>query len=223
MEDPHEMEAMVRKVVNQVMDERMATFRTMVECMINEWEGGRASKPASKTPTSSSLILGRSGHALHHNKFGMENYSYIPLSNIIKSNNDFNTVLQKIICALYFDPKHKPNHIVHIPPNTYRCIAILKNHAWKNYNMEHGLERVIRRANDVMQHYIIGTDEEEERVFQLEIGKKKYEMLREFTDKIDNLDEHQEFYEKLLRDTEHTIVTNQHLVHQEIYAQPQSD
>lgn len=142
-------------------------------------------------------------------KFGMEDYSYIKLTSIIKENDDMNLVLQQIITDLYFNQEKPQNHIVKIP-NDENVVSILKNSAtgnivWKNYDFNTIIEKVIRRANDVMQHYIIGTEEDEEKNFEDEIGNVKYKKLKEFTDMIDNIEDHDELKNKLIAETEDTI------------------
>lgn len=148
-------------------------------------------------------------------KFCMEDYSYIKLTHIIKNNDSMNDVLQKIITELYFDQEKRQNHIIKIPSdNPSNVISILKtsqsgNVVWKNYDFNLIIEKIIRRANDVMQHYIIGTEEGEEKVFENEIGNEKYEMLKEFTDKIDNIEDHDELKKKLINETSGTIKKKQ--------------
>jgi hypothetical protein len=147
-------------------------------------------------------------------KFCMEDYSYIKLTSIIKNNDDMNIVLQHIITDLYFNKDKRQNHIIKIPTEETNVISILKtlkcgNTIWKNYDFDLIIEKVIRRANDVMQHYIIGTEEDEEKVFENEIGNVKYEKLKDFTDKIDNIEDHDELKTKLIKETEATIIKKQ--------------
>ena len=104
-----------------------------------------------------------------------------------------------------------------IPPTSYKCVTILTNGVWKNFDLEPALENIIRRANDVMQHYFIATEDDKEANFKREITTKKYEALKEYTDKIDVMEDNPEFFMQLVAATEHTIITNQHTVHKDVY------
>ncbi len=157
------------------------------------------------------------------NNFGQESYDHLLtpyLPNIVKSSNDPNVLIQKIVMDLFFHPEHKKNHNIYIAPGSYQCITVYKDNSWKNFRLEPILEKIARRANDVLQHYIIGTDATEEAAFRHDVGKKKFEMLKEFTDKIDNLESHEEFGSKLFKDIEHVILTFQHTVHRHLFEPP---
>lgn len=157
-------------------------------------------------------------------KFGQEDYKYmlIPyLSSMINTIPSFTNLLQKVIYDLYFNPDHKNNHIIYIPPDSVNSITVYKDPgSWGNYELIPTLEQIIRRANDILQHYMVGVEEAEENRFKELIGDVKYTALIEFTDKIDNMEADEEFRKKLLKETEHTIVTSQHLVHRHIYDPP---
>lgn len=205
----------VKTTVEEIWQEKLHELKVLIDCCINERLDHSARRetytrvPKQSTPT--------------YAQFGMENYSYLLmpyLSNICKSTGDFHGILQKIIQDLYFNLDYKKNNIVYIPPNSYKSITVFKDNSWKNYELAPTLEKIVRRGNDVLQHYIIGTDPTEENEFRSEIGRKKFDALVEFTDKIDNLENYPEFRERLLKETEHTIVTNQHLVHRHIYEPP---
>lgn len=199
----------LQHVVKQLVDAQIN------ERLENDKRGGSTRRPMAGHPRRPAL-----------NNFGQENYDYLlmpTLSSILKSNNDLQHVIQKVVVDLFFNPDQKKNHTVYIPVDSYKCINIYKDNNWKPYQLEPTLERIVRRANDVLQHYIVGSDENEEKVFQQEIGKKRFEALKEFTDKIDNMEDFQDFRIKLLKDTEHTITTFQHIVHQRTMEPPSSD
>lgn len=157
--------------------------------------------------------------------FGQENYEYllIPyLSNLVKNSNDLYYIIQRVIVDLFFNPDQKRNHTIYIPQDSYKCIYIHKDGNWRTYQLEPTLERAVRRANDVLQHYIVGSDSEDEKTFLQEIGKKKFEALKEFTEKIDNMEEFPEFRTRLLHEAEHTVITYQHIVHTRMHELPSS-
>lgn len=176
----------------------------------------------SSMPSSSniaSVSLPNNVQNMSYANFGTENYGYINMNvlcDFIKTISDMNAILQKVVKELYFKGSHKENNIVFISPNAYKTVTLFSDNAWRNFNQTIALEKIVRRANDVLQHYMIGSKSDEE-IFKNEIGKKKFETLRQFTDRIDNMEDLPEFRDKLLTDTEHTIVTNQHLVHPHIY------
>jgi hypothetical protein len=204
-------EEKIRAIVNEIFDERMDQIKQMIVCIVNT----AMLKPHEPIPTPRRKT--KKVAAIKHNDFGAENYSYIHVGNIIKKSADMMIAMQNIIIDLYFDIRQKTNHIIYIPPTSYKCVAILKDGAWKNYDIEPSIEKVIRRANDVMQHFMIGANEADEIHFRKEIGHKKYDLLKEFTDKVDNMEDHVDFLDRLFKETEHTIITNQHLVHKDIY------
>ena len=204
----------VRQMMDEMFEEKMADIKVMMECVLNERLDSTSRRDAYRNANR---------NVITYAQFGMENYSYLLmpyLSNLCKSTPDLHVLLQTIVKDLYFNPDCKKNNIVYIPTTSFRTITVYKDGAWKNYELQTTLERVIRRANDVLQHYIIATDPSEENEFKSEIGKKKFDFLVEFTDKIDNLENYPEFREQLLKETEHTIVINQHLVHKHIYEPP---
>lgn len=176
----------------------------------------------SSMPSSSniaSVSLPSNVQSMSYANFGTENYRYINMNvlcDIIKTISDMNAILQKVVKELYFKGSQKENNIIFISPNAYKTVTVFSDNAWRNLNQTFALEKIVRRANDVLQHYMIGSKSDEE-IFKNEIGKKKFEALRQFTDRIDNMEDIPEFRDKLLQDTEHTIVTNQHLVHPHIY------
>ena len=153
--------------------------------------------------------------------FGQENYDYIlPSLNEMYKHEDPYRALQKIVKDLYFNPQQKKNHNIYIPRDTYNYACIYKDNAWRTYPVDFCIDSVIRRANDVIQHYIVGTDSESERLFEKDVGRKYIEKYKAFTDKIDTMEDNAEFQQRLYRETEHTILTNQHLVHQRIFEPP---
>lgn len=148
--------------------------------------------------------------------FGNESYDHMLmpyLTNVINGTTDLHAVLQKIVCDLFFNLDARKNNNIYIPKDSYKCINMWMSGIWKSYPLESTLEKVIKRANDVLQHYIIGSDDKDENLFKQQVGKKKFDMLLEFTDKIDNIERYPDLRAKLIKDTEHTILTNQHIVH----------
>jgi len=148
------------------------------------------------------------------NSFGYESYEHMLMPYLIKEiknpSIDFNTLLQKIVEDLFFNPDVKQNHNIFIPLNSYDCITVYEHGEWQPRVLHTTLEKIICRANDVLQHYLVGSDSIEETVFKQELGKKKYDALREFTNRIDNLERFPELKAKLIKETEHTILTCQH-------------
>lgn len=214
-------EDVIYRIVEKVFNDKLDMIKIMVECCVNkrmrDIRKRMFVRPTSlqselDTVTQSSLA-----------SFGTENYTYLlmpHLTNLIKSSHDFHVILQKIIVDLYFNPNHKQNNIIYIPPNTYKCITMYVDNAWRNLDMESALESIMRRANDVLQHYLVGVSEDEATTFRSIIGKKKYDMLQNWTNTIDNMEDYEDFRQGLLKETEHTIVTNQHLVHPNIMEIP---
>jgi hypothetical protein len=209
----------IKRQVDVAINERMSMIKHMISCSVN----AEIFKQIASTPPSlSSSITVRpkpiqTVQTNQKNELGKENYDYISLVNIIKKCNEMSNVMQMVITDLYFDPNHKANNIVFIPPTSYKCVTILANGVWKNFDLEPAIDHIIRRANDVMQHYFIATDDEKEATFKREITPKKYEALKEYTDKIDIMENDHEFYMQVLAATEHTIITNQHFVHKDVY------
>lgn len=197
----------LEKVIRQMID---AQINERIE---NDKRGGMVRRATLGHPRRPAL-----------NSFGQENYEYLlmpALTTILKSNNDLHHVLQKVIVDLFFNPDHKKNHTVFIPQDSYKCISIYKDNNWKTFQLEPTLEKIAKRGNDVLQHYIVGSDESEEKQFLQEIGKKRFDALKEFTDKIDNMEDLPDFRARLLKDTEHTIITFQHIVHQRMLEPPE--
>jgi hypothetical protein len=216
----------------------METIRMMVEsCVnkkINELKKLQSSHLYSGIPikeTSNHKIRGKSGISLenassvnnttnvHYALFGKENYKYITmtfLTDLFKTVNDLSVVLQKVIKELYFNLSHKENNLIFIHPHAYKTITVYQDNMWRNQELEQTLENIIRRGNDILQHYMIESDNTEESL-KKEIGKRKFENLQIFTNRIDNMEDFQDFRIGLLKDTEHTIIVNQHLVHPYIY------
>lgn len=156
------------------------------------------------------------------NKFCMEDYTYIQIIEIIKNSKNMTGVMQEVIKDLYFNPNKKENHIVRINESEnnkkVKTISIMKENIinnssvieWKNYDFNQTIEKIIRRANDVMQHYIVGVEESDEKMFQEEIGSVKYEEVQLFTDMVDNLEDHDDFKNNLVELVKNTIIENQH-------------
>lgn len=156
------------------------------------------------------------GHEKKVSKFCMEDYTYIQIIDIIKNSNDMSDVMVEVIKDLYFNPNKKENHIVRINngDKSTKTISILKESSankieWNNYDFNQMIEKIIRRANDVMQHYIVGVEEVDEKMFQEEIGSVKYGQVQLFTDMVDNLEDHIDFKNNLVDLVENTILKNQ--------------
>lgn len=203
----------IRNMINDALDAKNEMIHIIVEKCIN-----KHIKPKRAT-TKKQREDEETVHSMNDvANFGTENYDYIlmpTLSTIIKNMSDFHAILQRVVTELYFNIDKARNHIVYIPRNAYKSIKIFHENNWKIVDLEPTLEDIIRRANDVLQHYLVGTDQEEN-MFKTEIGKKKFEGLKEFTDMIDNMEYFSTFRHQLLRETEHTIVTSQHLVHKDV-------
>jgi hypothetical protein len=149
------------------------------------------------------------------NNFTQEEYQYIAnsLESYCKGTSDLTVVLQKIIRDLYFNPNIKRNNNVFIPRNALNYACIFKDNTWGTYPLSFCLEAMVRRGNDVLETYIVGCDEAAQKQFATAVGKKRYESIKEFTEKINDLDTYQNLKEQLLKDTENTIMTFQHTVH----------
>lgn len=179
-----------KEELKSFIDKRIDEFKIELMSLIEDQINRKPSKIKKKEKEKSAI-----------SRFCMEDYSYIPIIDIIKFSENMDDVIRRIIKDLYFDKNKIENNIVKISDHKY--ISILKydatnNHnVWKHYDMDMIIEKIIRRANDVMQHYIIGIEEEEEKVFKEHIGEEKYEQLKEYTDMIDNLEDHIEFKEKV--------------------------
>lgn len=172
----------IKDLINKRIDEFRNELMNIIDSQINQKSTKIKKKEKDKKTIS---------------KFCMEDYSYIQIKDIIKFSDSMDTVMCQIIKELYFNKNKKENNIVKISDDKY--ISILKhdtgdnNNVWKHYDMDMVIEKIIRRVNDVMQHYIIGVEEEEEKEFKEVIGENKYENLKEYTDMIDNLEDHIEF------------------------------
>lgn len=172
----------LKDLINKRIDEFRNDLMNIIDSQINQKSTKIKKKEKDKKTIS---------------KFCMEDYSYIQIKDIIKYSDSMDIVMCKIIQELYFNKNKKENNIVRISDDKY--ISILKhdtgdnNNVWKHYDMDMIIEKIIRRVNDVMQHYIIGVEEDEEKEFKDNIGEKKYEDLKEYTDMIDNLEDHIEF------------------------------
>lgn len=149
------------------------------------------------------------------NNFTQEEYQYISnsLENFCKGTSDLTVVLQKIVKDLYFNPNIKRNNNVYIPRNALNYACIYKDNAWGTYPLSYCLEAMVRRGNDVLETYIVGCDEAAQKQFATAVGKKRYEAIKEFTERINDLETYQALKTQLLKDTENTIMTFQHTVH----------
>lgn len=153
------------------------------------------------------------------NTFGYESYEHMHmpyLVDLLKGTNDCDSILQRIIADLYFNPEVKQNHNVYIPLQTYKCINTYVRGSWQSRILDSTIEKMILRANDVLQHYLVGSNDVDEAFFRQELGKKKYDILKEFTNRIDNIERFPELKHKWIRETEHTILTRQHFVHNDL-------
>jgi hypothetical protein len=149
------------------------------------------------------------------NNFTQEEYQYISnsLESYCKGTADLTVVLQKIIKDLYFSPNIKRNNNVYIPRNALNYACIYKDNVWGTYPLSYCLEAMVRRGNDVLETYIVGCDEAAQKQFASAVGKKRYEGIKEFTEKINDLETYQAMKSQLIKDTENTIMTFQHTVH----------
>lgn len=145
-------------------------------------------------------------------KFCMEDYSYIQIIDIIKNNSTMEDVMIEVVKQLYFNKNKKENNIIKLlKEDDKKAISILKMNSdnkleWTDFDFEASVEKIIRRCNDVMQHYIVGVEESDEKMFQDEIGPVKYEEIQLFTDKIDNLEDYDDFKESLVNLVENAIL-----------------
>lgn len=207
----------LKEDIKELIEKRIEDFKIdLLSCIESKIEEHYTKKPR-KIIKKQKVV----NEKVNISKFCMEDYSYIKLTSIIKNNDDMNIVLQNIITELYFNKDKRQNHIIRIPEDTpqdeTKVISIMKtisvgNVIWKNYDFNLIIEKIIRRANDVMQHYIIGTEEDEEKVFENDIGSVKYEKLKDFTDKIDNIEDYDDLKNKLINDTEATILKKQKII-----------
>lgn len=172
----------IKDLINKRIDEFRNELMNIIDSQLNQKSTKIKKKDKDKKTIS---------------KFCMEDYSYIQIKDIIKFSDNMDMVMCQIIKELYFNKNKKENNIVRISDDKY--ISILKHdsgdnsNVWKHYDMDMVIEKIIRRVNDVMQHYIIGVEDEEEKEFKEVIGEIKYENLKEYTDMIDNLEDHIEF------------------------------
>jgi hypothetical protein len=155
-------------------------------------------------------------------QLGYEDYSYILDKLPVwyrEEKLDHRRVLQKIIKDLYFTKEQKANQIIYIPPGSYDVMYVHKDGNWKSIKLSDGLTSVIKRANDVLQHYF---NSDHEKDFIRDIGgKRKFESLQLFTNQIDNLEIYIEAQKLLFKETEHTILSNQHTVHATTFQLPE--
>lgn len=207
-----QLEEKIRFIIDDIIVEKLEKIiKPIAESIVNE-------KMEHKTKR---MVGGQRRPAL--NSFGQESYDHMLLpymSNLLRSSNDMHFILQKVITDLFFNPEQKRNHTVYINPDTLKYICIYKDNMWKNYKSDFVLDKVIKRGNDVLQHYLFGLDSEQEMLFKQEIGKKKFDILKDFTEKLDNIEEHDDLRDLLLRNTEHTILTHQHIVHKHKFEIP---
>lgn len=149
-----------------------------------------------------------------YSSFGSESYDHLLMPYLSKmlvhNTTDLDMVLQRIICDLFFNMTVRKNNNIFIPKDSYNCITVWSNGSWKSHPLQAIMEKMVRRGNEIMQRYLVG---DESMKFQQEIGQNKYDALLDFTNKIHNLQRYPEMKAKLLKDTEHTILTNQHIVH----------
>lgn len=232
-------EDIIMKMVETIINKKMDTIRMMVESCVNKKLKDyrklananvnvdvNGFKPALAPLTSGSNIASSSYQSSSTDtrsidrslsNFGTEDfhYMYMPyLSDLIKSMGDIKAVFQVVLKDLYFNPDHKENNIIFIPPNAFKTMTVFVDGIWKNYDLDVSLQNIIRRVNDVLQYYLLGNLEEDR--FKTEIGRKKFDQLHSFTNQIDNMEEYPEFLTKIMQITEHTIMTHQHLVHRNL-------
>lgn len=200
-------------------DKMETKIKKMIESIVNE----RIDTELKKTQRRQITTANTRRPALLN--FGQENYEHLLLpymANTLKGTGDFTVILQRVVRDLYFNPEQKRNHNVYIPRDAYNSATVYKDNDWRSYPLDYCLEGLVRRANDVLQHYIIGVDEEVEKGFEKEIGKKKMDSLKDFTNKLDSLEQFPELRQKVYADTEHTIITHQHIAHPKIYEIPEN-
>ena len=211
----------LKAIIDEEFNKKMEGIRTMIESTLNEY---LTSIGKSTIANKRSVKARANPNHVKLSNFGQENYSYLLmpyLSTQIKASHDMYSLLQKIVVDLYFNSDRKSNNIIYIPPSSYKVITVYIDGAWKNFDLNTTLEKIVRRANDVMQHYLVGAEEEEEKRFRQEIGSKKFDVVREFTDKIDTMEDDTALQERLIHDTERTIITHQHMIHRHIYDIPE--
>lgn len=207
--DTTNIESLVKQLVEKELVNRIEEIRMLVRCVVNGILDEELRKPKKK-PHGSRRAL---------SIFLQENQKYVlPIvKEAITGASDMRSVFQTVIRTIWFHADHAENHIVYIPPNAYNSITVHKERGWCNYEMAQTLRAMIQRANDVLQEFTIGISDEDESKLVEEFGPAKYKKLQEFTDKVDNMDDDQSFYKRLIKDTENTILTSQHLVHGGLY------
>lgn len=207
-----EMKEEIKEEINNIIEKHLAELKVNLFAFIETKLSDnivRKEKKVKKLTTSNEKKV---------SKFCMEDYTYIQIIDIIKNCTDMCEVMVEVVKDLYFNPNKKENHIVKInEEGSVKTISILKENnnnkiEWNNYDFNQMIEKIIRRVNDVMQHYIVGVEEADEKMFQDEIGSVKYDQVQLFTDKIDNLEDHEEFKKNLIKLVVNTIITNQHLI-----------
>jgi hypothetical protein len=205
------------KDLDKYFEEKFIHIKKVIECTINE----KVDLDIRRTLKRQAQIAASAKKTATFN-FGQESYDHIldGLANYFRGTTDNTTIIQKIIKDLFFHPEQKKNQNVYIPKDSYNYACVFKDNTWGTYPIKWCLESMIKRGNDVLQHYVVGSEVEIQKQFAQSIGRKKYDTLVEFTNKIDNIESYAEFREKLMRDTEHTILTSQHLVHSHIFDTP---
>lgn len=173
-------------------------------------------KLPKSTKGSNSISKHISEPTIAINVFGYENYDHLLRPYLVRAlheTNDMTLLLQRIIVDLFFNPKVKVNHNVFIPLDSFKSINVFTKNGWVTKSLHGIIDKIVLRANDVLQHYFVACNLDDQCIFQDEIGKRKYDILVDFTNKVDKMEKYPDFYGKLQRDTEHTIITSQHLVH----------
>lgn len=153
------------------------------------------------------------------NLFGYENYEHMLmpyLTRLMGDTNDMHAVVRQVITDLYFNPAIPANHNVYMPLDSYKSINIMTRSGWETRALNSVLEKMVRRANDILQHYLVASDSIEHNAFRVELGKKKYDVLLQFTNKVDSMERFPDFKDRLVRDAEHSVITTQHLIHKNI-------
>ena len=199
------------KDLDKFWNEKLEFIKKMVECVVNE----KVDIEIKKTQRRQANAIASKRLPIHN--FGQENYDHIvrDLASYFKGTTEHASVLQRVIKDLFFNPEVKRNHNIYIPKESYNYTCIFKDNMWSTYPLPWSLEAVVKRGNDVLQHYLVGSDMEKE--FAQSIGKRKYESLKDFTNKIDNIEQYPELLEKLCKDTENTITMFQHICHPQIF------
>lgn len=210
--DESRLDSIVKKLVEKELASRIDEIRMLVRCVVNEIMDEELKKPKKKPNASKNNL----------SVFLHENQKYVmPLvSESIKTSNDMRAVFQSVIKTIWFHPEHKENNIVYIRPSSFNSITVHKERGWHNYEIAPTLVSMIQRANDVLQEFTIGLSEEEENKMREKFGDAKYQTLNEFTNRVDNMDDDPKFLKRMLKDTENTILTSQHLVHTTIFDIP---